>query len=272
MPRSGAVRTPVSPYTCSTSWCGDVVALGVGAEHQDEVLLAGLLVAHRISERRDPIADEAMLPRHRLAGGIEAGPQADAPRAAGTGRCGRRPRASTSTFTGLPTSLDSNTASIRKSMSRGPRRPKPPPINVSCSLTLLAADAERFGGAPRAPWSGSGCRTTLRRNRPRVKPRRHRSAVPSARDRRNRSRYSASNVDAAFGISARASPSLNQSVTLALGSRAVAANASRPLSLSKPQPCRPWSSSRCFQPRAVPRTPPTASRRSRRRHKAASRF
>ena len=36
---------------------GHVIALEVGAEHQDEVLLAGAFVAHRIEERRDPVAD-----------------------------------------------------------------------------------------------------------------------------------------------------------------------------------------------------------------------
>ena len=50
-----------------------VIALEVRAQHQDEVLLAGALVAHRIEVRRDPVADQAMVPRHEFAGGVEAG-------------------------------------------------------------------------------------------------------------------------------------------------------------------------------------------------------
>ncbi len=41
------------------------------------------------------------------------------------------------TLTGAPAAFAISTASMMNSSSRWPRRPKPPPISMSCSVTLL---------------------------------------------------------------------------------------------------------------------------------------
>jgi hypothetical protein len=50
-------------------------------------------------------------------------------------------------LTGRPASFDISTASMMKSTSRLPRRPKPPPISMSCSFTLSFAMPRIFAGA-----------------------------------------------------------------------------------------------------------------------------
>jgi hypothetical protein len=51
------------------------------------------------------------------------------------------------TLTGRPLSFESMTASMMKSTSRLPRRPKPPPIKRSCSLTLSRGMPSSLAGA-----------------------------------------------------------------------------------------------------------------------------
>ena len=51
------------------------------------------------------------------------------------------------TFTGRPASFDISTASMMKSTSRLPRRPKPPPISVSLSFTLSFGMPRILAGA-----------------------------------------------------------------------------------------------------------------------------
>ena len=101
-------------------------------------------------------------------------------------------------------------------MSRGPRRPKPPPSSRSCSLTLSRGDAERLGGRLLRHWSGSGCRPRFRRSRPRPKPMRPRSAAPSAHGRRSRRDIRLPWWTPLSAFQPRASPALNQSRALTL--------------------------------------------------------
>jgi hypothetical protein len=63
----------------------NVIPLGVGPQHQDEVLVAGLFIAHWINEWRHAISHKPMLPRHELARTIKARPQI---------MCRERPKAS----------------------------------------------------------------------------------------------------------------------------------------------------------------------------------
>src|SRR5215813_6658591 len=58
------------------------------------------------------------------------------------------------TFTGRPASFDNSTASMMKSTSRLPRRPKPPPINMSWSFTLSRGMPRTFAGDALALRSG----------------------------------------------------------------------------------------------------------------------
>ena len=45
----------------------DVIALQVGAEHEDEVLAAAALESHGIDKGGHPVRGDAMVPRHELA-------------------------------------------------------------------------------------------------------------------------------------------------------------------------------------------------------------
>ena len=99
---------------------------------------------------------------------------------------------------------------------------------------LIAVDAERLGGGLErhglalgaAPHFGGMAR---RRDR-----RRH-SAAPSGRDKRNHRDIPPRRSKRPWCISARTSPSLNQSVALAFGSRAVAAKLTRPSRYEAPR-------------------------------------
>ena len=214
-----------------------------------------------------------MVPGDELAGGIEARRADNARRAAGSGRCAHRLRASTSPSPGCPASFDSSTASMMKSIVAMPAPAEAAAHQHVVELDLVARDAERLGRPPRPPWSGSACRTRSRPRRPRARPTRRRSAAPSARDRRSRSDTRPRSMVAALAISRarrrRACPSRSPGCCR---SRAAAAKSSRPLSLSKPQALpvlRPGDAVERALP--SPRTPPTAFRRARRRHRAAAR-
>ena len=174
------------------------------------------------------------------------------------------------TFTGLPASFDSSTASMMKSTSRWPRRPKPPPISMSCSLTL-SRDAEHLGR--RLGRHGLALRAGPDLDR--IARRRHRG------DRVQRLHLRVIGVVAAIlglhgGGGLRHSRARIADLAplgrLWRGFSASAANRSTPLSLSKPQALPVLAPGHGL--RAAPgalRTPPTASRRARRRHRASAR-